>query len=182
MSDISRINLLKILRIKRHKYFDEILPENIKLNNIMHMGIRDLMPEALKNESKEALLIIQDKNIKKYRICTSDKYNSIKIPDDIKAVMQDGSSKFIMVHNHPNNSIFSLRDIRTLIEYDCLCYIGVITNNCKNIILACVNEQDEFTRFDMLEYIDNNENNKDNVSIIKDLYSMGLVCRVYKNY
>lgn len=140
------------------------------------------MMEALKNESKEALLIIQDKNIKKYRICTSDKYTNIKIPDDIKAIMHNGSSAFIMIHNHPNNSIFSLRDIKTLVEYDCIYYIGVITNNCKYIALAHVQEQDEFTRFDMLEYIDNNENNRDIIGIIRDLCSMGLVCRTYKNY
>ena len=178
MSDIYQIKIEDILKIKKHNYF----PNNSTDTNIMHNSIRDLMIQAMKNNSKEALLVMRRDNIRDYTIYTSDMYNKIRVPNVVHELGSQNKVKFIMIHNHPNNTVFSMTDIKTLISYLYIDCIGVITNNCKYIAFAKVVNNPEYSRTEMMNYINCKQKYMRDIDIINELSKHGLQVGAFRNY
>lgn len=151
---ITKIRLDNILKIKKHRYFNEFVDNYAYLNKILHYNVLKLMLHAMLNRSMETLLIM-DTNFNS-RVFTSKDPNNVSIPDSIINTMNNNDEvRYIMLHNHPNNSNFSIQDLKTFISRHQIVYLMVITNDCKHIsILGMNNDVNFYMRSRMLKYIE----------------------------
>lgn len=184
----SKINIINILRIKKHRYFNESLNNHTRLNKIIYYSIVKLMIHAMMNNSLETLLIIDEKF--KSKIYTSNDINNVNIPDNILNIMNRGvNAKYIMMHNHPDNSNFSIKDLNTFIARCNIVYLVIVTNDCKHIAILGMNENvNDELRKRMISTIEKYcvKNKLDEhasaTKLIEFFQSKGLLYTVYKNY
>ena len=186
--DKNKIKIENILKIKKHKYFNDSISNCKQLNKIFYSNIVKLMTHAMLNKSLETLLII-DENFKS-RVYTSNDENNVNIPSDIIEVMNNNTNnKYIMMHNHPSNSNFSIKDLSTFISRYQIAYLVVVTNDCQHIsVLGMHDDVDISIRTKMLRVIEQycNKYNKGEHSsaeqLIQYFQTKGLLYAVYKNY
>lgn len=186
--NMHRIKMENILKIKKHRYFNNSVINHEQLNKAFYASIIKLMIHAMLNKSLETLLIL-DENFKS-KVYTSNDINNVHIPDNIiRKLDSDSSVKYIMMHNHPNNSNFSILDLYTFIQRYQICNLVVVTNDCKHIsVLGMHNSVNMRTRSKMLQFIDEycNKYNKNEHSsaerLIQYFQTKGLMYAVYRNY
>lgn len=189
-SNITKISISNILKIKRHKYFDETVLYSNKINEILQNKVKILMLNAKINNSTETLMLIENSTMRHILACDND-YNNVNFSDKMILELKniDNVSTFTAIHNHPNNTNFSIKDLITFIDKGKLAYIMVCTNDCKNIgILGKTNIIDANTQVKMIKYINDymNKNGLDEHSpadkLIQFFMTKGLLYAVYKNY
>ena len=84
-----------------------------------------------KENNVENLSLIDSKNYKlKGKITNLGQHSTVAFSKEQLSIMNESSKRsLIAIHNHPSNSTFSLKDIRTCLEYDSLNGIMVVTND-----------------------------------------------------
>lgn len=184
----SKIEIRNIFKIKRHRYFNESVRDNVKLNKLIHHNIIKLMLYAMMNSSFETLLIIDESF--KCKVYTSNDINSVDIPETLLTKMNNGDDcKYIMMHNHPDNGNFSIKDLNTFVSRYQIEYLMIVTNDCKHIgILGMHSYVDDKLRKRMLYTVEKycRKNKLDEhasaTKLIEFFQSKGLLYAVYKNY
>lgn len=189
-STVDKIKVSNILKIKKHRYFNDTVVNYTKLNSLLYKNLVKLMLSAMFNKSLETLLII-DSDSMKSRTFTSHLNNNVDIPDCIIEKLNNTNDKtsFIMMHNHPNNTNFSIEDLNTFVSRPKISYLLVCTNDCKHI--AIIGESsiiNDTVRKKMLYVIEEycKKNGLDEHSpadkLIQFFMTKGLLYAVYKNY
>lgn len=186
---ITKISIDNVLKIKRHKYFNESILYSAKINEILQSKIKILMLNAKMNNSTETLMLIENSTMKHMLSCDND-YNNVNFSEKmLTEINRNYASTFTAIHNHPNNSNFSIQDLITFIDIVTLKYIIVCTNDCKNIgILGKARVIDGDIQARMAIYIKRYISKKglndhsSAVDLINYFTTKGLLYAVYKNY
>jgi hypothetical protein len=184
-----KIKISNILKIKKHQYFNSTIENYKEINKILQRKIKTTMLAAMMHNSSEVLMII-DNSTFNHRITTSNDMNNVTIPEYIVNIITDVSTDttFTMIHNHPDNSGFSIMDLRTFINRDKIAYIFVCTNDCRIIAVLGKNNINQETKFKMLNTINkymiiNNYNeHSPAIELIEFFEQKGLLYAAYKNY
>lgn len=154
------IRLSNIIKIKKYLYFKEDFPDYKSINNNIHRAIKRLMVAALIHGSNEALLMIDNNalisGLKHYLITTNNDMQNVAFSYKMKLLLCHKDNKvYTVIHNHPDNSGFSIRDLKTFISWDKLKLMIVCTNSCQIIaLLYKSNNIDCDTKRKILLYID----------------------------
>lgn len=188
VNNISKISISNILKIRKHKYFNDTVLYSEKINETLRSKIKILMLNAMLNNSTETLMLIENNTMKHILTCDND-YNNVTFSDTMKKSMDNMECTFTVIHNHPNNTNFSIRDLKTFIENGKLLYLIVCSNDCRHIaILGKTDIINEKNQHNMIKYINDymNKNKLDEHSpadkLIQFFMTKGLLYAVYKNY
>lgn len=127
------INEKDILKIRRHRYFNEIYDINKTIISIIFKYTQKQMLYANKIAKSTELLLLLCIETGKYKINTDFKNNKVSITNKMAYELADKNNKkhYIAFHNHPNNSSFSLDDIDMMLKYENITMIILTTNDCK---------------------------------------------------
>lgn len=141
----TKITLNNIKNIKNHIYFDKTIHNYKIINKKIKSRLIILMFHAMLNKSKETLLLFNNKTFH-YLISQhcSDFENVFLSENMIDLLTNNEEITYTAIHNHPNNSNFSLADLKQLFSYSKLQMIIVITNDCKNIAAIIKTGQVDF--------------------------------------
>lgn len=127
-----KIKISNILRIRGYKYFADA-----KVNKIFITNLKIAMVYAYYCKSKEVLVFTDNMYKHSIRVVTSNSDEKVSIPKDIRDIISSvGYEKEVMfIHNHPNNSSFSVLDVLTFLNLSAIKYLVVITNSCQYVAI-----------------------------------------------
>jgi hypothetical protein len=186
---VEEISIKNILRIRKHIFFNNSVLYNDKINSILRNKIMILMLNAKLNKSTEALMLINNSNMK-HLLTTNLDYNNVDFSYEMNRYMDDNTTNtYTAIHNHPNNSYFSIKDLKTFINYSSLAYVVVCTNSCQYIgmlgktILINDNIKSRITSYiDKYIELNNLDEHSSAEKLIELLSEKGIVYAIYKNY
>lgn len=135
---ITPITRESVKKIQKHRYFDEhnsnllVAENNKKLNSYIFNCIQKLMVGAYKHNNMESLIVV-DIDTFAYRFNTNNLPTDVYLTPEMENAILNSGNTFIAMHNHPNNSTFSMADVLVLINYPNLQTIFMCTNDCNFI-------------------------------------------------
>lgn len=122
-----KINILNIFKIKNHKYFS-----NKNINIKIKLKIIKLLLVSMLHDSKEVLMLINRDTFND--AITSDTSESrVGFTEEMNYTLKTSNSTFILMHNHPSNSNFTIQDLVVFLDKDRITELFVVTNNCMYI-------------------------------------------------
>jgi len=103
--------------------------EKVDIGKNVQLFHKQLLQLAMENGSNREYAILYDiQNGNVYTIEGGEWY--ITLPDELEEELDNASpGTFVVLHNHPNNSLFSFIDIRSFIAHESLYAISVIGHN-----------------------------------------------------
>ena len=139
---MSIITIDNIKKIKRHRYFRvESISEgdreyNKKWNNESYKNLLRLMVVSMQNNCTETLILMRNEDFK-FEITTDHSFTNVDFSYNMKRILiLDNSYTYTAFHNHPNDSVFSVKDLITFLTTEKLDAMFVCTNSCKYIGLV----------------------------------------------
>jgi hypothetical protein len=181
---MTKVKLINIIRIKRHRYFENRPDVNKQLQ---HKTIL-LMINAALHKGNETLLLM-DNNDFSIDIVSQDSNEEVYFNDRMKYKLAYANSKFTAFHNHPDGGSFSIADLLTILDNYSVQLLILCDNSCQNIYgLLKSDIVDGITSLKMSNYtkkyaIKNNLNiHSDALPLIQLFVSKGLLYVVNKNY
>lgn len=135
---ITPITKDNIKRIQRHRYFDEqttdidILTKNKELNSCIKLNLQRLMVAAAKSNNMETVIAV-DLDTLGWIGATDYLPMDVSLSPQMEQAFLTSGNTFVAMHNHPNNSTFSIADVMVLVHYPNLQTIFMCTNNCDFI-------------------------------------------------
>lgn len=145
---MDKINVFNILKIQKHKYFDDNY-----VNNQLKLKTQLLMVNAFLHKGNETLLLMNNKTFK-YTIYSENDQNSVSFNSKMLSLLMDKTNLYTAIHNHPNESSFSIDDLIQLLRHEQLILLILCTNSCKYCAgLLKSNTVDNITSDKMLKYI-----------------------------
>lgn len=108
----------------------DTLVNQIKLSNFEHKSASDVYDMFLQNNNENVSVIDVDTKTRLGDINTSNKNASVGFSDNQLKIMNNYNDRtLIAIHNHPGDGTFSPDDIYTLLRYQKLAGIMVVTND-----------------------------------------------------
>lgn len=133
-------------KLKRQYYYEEnksklvkycgedveyILNEHKKQNSILFTATKELMKKAKDYNSAETLILMQN-GTRRADYTSQYDYENVQFKLGMKKVLLDnGEETYTVLHNHPNNSNFSIQDVLTFIGYSKITQSILCTNSCQ---------------------------------------------------
>jgi hypothetical protein len=84
----------------------------------------------MRNKGYETLLLMRLSDFK-YETVTNYREDMVSFSDNMEHNLNNNSNVYVAIHNHPNDSTFSVDDLQVLVEYNNLRAIFLCTNTCK---------------------------------------------------
>jgi hypothetical protein len=108
----------------------------VKINKIITNKVQVLLIHAMMNKSLETLLVMDTSNFN-HKVFSSMTATDVDIPKDILKKLNNinDNTHYLMIHNHPNNSSFSICDLVTFVSRDKIDYLMVVTNDCQYVAM-----------------------------------------------
>lgn len=122
---MDKINRKDIFKIALNTYFD-----NPELNKRLKEKTQKLMFYAHWHKSKECLMIFSIESFR-HKVCTDKDENKVGFNAKMRQILRERDKRFIVIHNHPTDTSFSLMDLKEFLQYPNVLMMMVCTNSCK---------------------------------------------------
>lgn len=176
-----------IQRIQKHKYLTSKTPESEKYNKDVYKNIVRLLIISQQNNSNECLIIFDDTNGDIWHPVKGQEH-TVRFDKQTYNMLKYNSNTCSIIHNHPNNSPFSLQDLATTLIFTNISRSYVVTNDGKRIYVFI---KSNIFRRNIYTYIGKLlkkliaqkklDGHSDPVKYIKLMKFIGLKCRGYYN-
>lgn len=114
---------------KKDKEIDGIIG-CLKLSQKEHDACNKVFKDYKNNNNENILLIDINNYEQKGKIDTSNSRSSVGFSKEQEEIMNNSNDRsLIAIHNHPGNGTFSLNDIYTMVEYEKIGGIMVVTDD-----------------------------------------------------
>lgn len=130
-------------------------------NEIMLTRQRELLTYAMNENNSNEVMFLLDEKLNRVAVLKGSEDHV-----DVTAMMINhlGWQNLQMLHNHPRGSSFSVNDIITLIDYDCLKGISLITNRGRIESLQKAEKYDKMISDQVVQEILHKIGNQENVA------------------
>lgn len=131
-----------IYRVKYHNYIRKNNPEAKRVNWAIHKSIRKLLYISMTKAGSCETLLLMHIPTHKFEMTTDYRVDSVNLTDRMRTVMIRHAGPYLSIHNHPNNSFFSVLDLTTFLSYNQMQLCFVIGNSGKVIHLIIKDEKE----------------------------------------
>lgn len=137
---VNNMDITQISRIDTAKFFES---DNLKeLNSLLIDICKHIFIEAYNNNGKETGAVLNIDKIT-YEYETRLMYNKINF-NDLETLNKSKDYSCITIHTHNNISIFSIQDIKNLLEDNRVIAI-ILVNSVGNIYILCKDASKDYT-------------------------------------